>query len=233
MVRDAVLEVVKRRALRVLHKTPEGEAVLLGVYLAGEEQAESAVLLDAVVESAPLWLARSMERHRADEQRHAGLFRARLVAIGAEPTAPALDPVSAWKLRRLRALGPRFSHKFRAGISVPLLAVAWRMEVMGVRVFARHVEVLEARGGQDATLSLLRNVLADERRHEASAKHSLDRLLGEDEGDRFQALVREVDAIERSFGITGAFLLLAMGGWLWLKTATRSFISRSPTPAGT
>src|SRR6185295_5211263 len=64
--------------------------------------------------------------------------------LGAAPAgSPGLDPVSRRKLRALHALVTRFGPRFAAGPVVPALAVAWRMEEMGVRVFARHVEVLE------------------------------------------------------------------------------------------
>src|SRR6185436_13376202 len=146
-LRNAALEAIKRPAIRALHGSRRGEATILRVYLEGEEHAEQAVLLDPITETAPEWLRRWMKNHRADEARHASMLRARIVALTGKPDVVTgrMDPVSRWKLRRIERLARASAHRFENGLLVPLLAVAWRMEAMGVRVFKRHVEVLEAR----------------------------------------------------------------------------------------
>src|SRR5690348_6263402 len=118
--RDLCLESIKRPAIRALHTTRRGEAALLRIYLMGEEHAEEAVLVDAIAEDAPPWLSRWLEKQRADEARHAGMFRQRLRALtGSEPrAAQKIDPVSRWKLGRLRRLANRYASRFRYGLLV-------------------------------------------------------------------------------------------------------------------
>jgi uncharacterized ferritin-like protein (DUF455 family) len=123
--------------------------------------------------------------------------------------------------------------RFQAGILVPLLAIAWRMEAMGVKVFTRHVEVLERRGKQTPTLAMLRRILRDERGHVAACEHALRRLVTAPEWNDLQSLVFKIDRLERAFGVLGAVLLLTLGVALWLTQPFASSISHSPTPAGT
>ena len=116
---------------------------------------------------------------------------------------------------------------------MPALAVAWRMEVMGVRVFARHVDVLEARAPTRRCCPCCGRCSRDERRHARACRASLDRLLADGERPALSALVARIDRIERRLGVAGAVVLLAWGGWLWLRDTLASFISRSPTDAVT
>ena len=211
--RDLCLETIKRPAIRALHATRRGEAALLGIYLMGEEHAEEAVLLDAIALDAPPWLSRWLEKQRADEARHARMFRERLRALtGAEPrSAATIDPVSRWKLDRLRKLASQFASRFRHGLLVPLLAIAWRMEQMGVRVFTRHIDVLDVPGADHPTLTLLRKVVTDEKGHVAAVERALTRLTTAPEWNDLQLLVLKIDRIERAFGVLGAVILLGLG----------------------
>jgi hypothetical protein len=228
-LRDAVLERVKRPALRVLHASPAGEAAILRVYLEGEEHAERAVLLDTERLAAPDWLARWLVKHRADEARHAEMLKARIAELTGKPAMATgkMDPVSRWKMRRLEAIARRAAPRFRHGLLVPLLATAWRMERMGVRVFARHVEVLE--GKETPTLPMLRKILRDEKKHVAACEWALARLVSSQEWNDLQRLVLQIDRVERAFGVLGAVILFTMGALLWLGSST----SRSLTPAAT
>ncbi|HEY5451016.1 MAG TPA: hypothetical protein VIQ54_19815, partial [Polyangia bacterium] len=76
--RDALLEATKRPALRLLHRTRDGEALLVRLYLEAERYAERAAPWEPLLANAPRWLAAWLDRHRADERRHAELFAARL-----------------------------------------------------------------------------------------------------------------------------------------------------------
>jgi len=234
-VRDTLLETVKRPAIVALSATPRGEAAILRVYLKGEEQAEQAAFLDPATDAAPIWLKKWMANHRADEMRHAAMLRERLVELTGrtELATGHLDPVSRWKLGRLERLARDHAGQFRAGILVPLLTIAWRMEAMGVRVFARHVDVLERRGKDTPTLALLRRILRDERGHVAACQHALRRLVSAPEWNDLQSLVLKIDRLERAFGVLGAVLLLSMGVVLWLAQPFASSTSHSPTHAGT
>ena len=102
-----------------------------------------------------------------------------------------------------------------------------------MRVFARHVDVLERTLPDAALLPVLRAVLADERRHARACRAALDRLLADGEQPELCALVARIDRIERRLGVAGAVVLLVWGGWLWLHDRLASFTSRSPTDAVT
>jgi len=211
--RDRCLETVKRPAISTLHDSPRGEALLLRMYLEGEEQAEQAVLLDADRTAMPVWLGRWLEKHRSDEARHAAMLRARLRDVTGEDVEATghMDPVSRWKLQRLFRLASERASRFEHGLVVPLLAVAWRMERMAVRVFERHIDVLEKQQSKSPTLDLLRELLTDERRHAAVMHRALMRLTQAPELNELHVLVAKIDGIERAFGISGAVLMLTMG----------------------
>jgi len=231
-----MLEATKRPALRVLHLSRGGETALVRLYLEAERHAERAAPWQPMLVSAPRWLRRWLDRHRDEERRHAALFAERLRALGGDDGddgTRGFDVVSRGKLRALHRLIEASAPHFAAGPVVPALAVAWRMEVMGVRVFARHVDVLEQARPDAALLPVLRAVLADERRHARACRAALDRLVTDGERPALCALVTRIDGIERRLGVAGAVLLLVWGGWLWLHDRLASFISPSPTDAVT
>src|SRR5262249_29740674 len=153
--------------------------------------------------SAPPWLAAWLERHRMEEQRHARLFAERLRTLTgdagdiADDTGGGFDVISRGKLRALHRLVRAFAPEFRAGAVGPALAAAWRMEEMGVRVFARHVEVLAQARPDAPLLPVLCRVLADERRHARACRRSLDRLVPREEQMVLALLVNHIDRIER------------------------------------
>ena len=208
-----LLEQVKRPAIRLLHRTRAGEAVLVRVYLEAEEHAEHAVWLDALIPTAPPWLQRWLAAHRAEEARHAEMFRTHLHALTGESVqaSGALDPVSRWKLRRLVRLVHRSGNQFEQGTLVPALAVAGLLEEMGVRVFERHVEVLRESLPDAPLLPLLERALADERRHAAACRRSVERLTTPAECRALALLLARAERIERQLGVTGAVLLWGIG----------------------
>jgi len=227
--RDRVLEATKRPALRLLHRTREGEAVLVRLYLEAERHAEEAAPWEPMLASAPRWLAAWLDRHRADERRHAELFAQRLrLLTGEDGDAPdGFDAISRRKLAALHRLVVRHAPAFQAGALVPALAIAWRMEEMGVRVFARHVEVLADAHPRAPLLPLLQSVLDDERRHARAARRCVERLVSSNTEEAALALlVTDVDRIERRLGVLGAVVLWTWGGWLWMRARLASFTSR-------
>jgi hypothetical protein len=225
--RDRLLEATKRPALRLLHRTRAGEALLVRLYLEAERHAEQAAPWEPMLASAPRWLAAWLDHHRADERRHAELFADRLRALtgGSEDARDGFDPISRRKLAALHRLVLRHSSAFSAGALVPALAIAWRMEEMGVRVFERHVEVLADVLPDAPLLPVLRGVLDDERRHARAAHRCVDRLVAPHEQAALARLVRRIDALERRLGVAGALLLLSMGGVLWMRAKLASSIS--------
>jgi rubrerythrin len=225
--RDKLLEATKRPALRLLHRTREGEALLVRLYLEAERHAERAAPWEPMLESAPRWLANWLDHHRAEERRHAQLFAQRLNALTgeAESEPGGFDAISRRKLRDLHRLVRGFSPEFTAGALVPALAIAWRMEEMGARVFARHVDVLAVDRPDAPLLPALRQVLADERRHARACRRSLDRLVCAHERATLATLVDRIDRVERRLGVAGAMWLLSWGGLLWMRAKLVSFIS--------
>lgn len=204
------------------------------LYLEAERHAERAAPWEPMLANAPRWLAAWLDRHRAEERRHAALFAGRLRALTAETDgshdagdAPSgFDAVSRRKLAALHRLVVAAAPAFGAGALVPALAIAWRMEEMGVRVFARHVDVLACDRPDAPLLAVLQVVLADERRHARACRRSVERLVNDRERPALAALVERIDRIERRLGVLGALLLLTSGGLLWMRAKLRRTATR-------
>jgi len=226
--RDWFLEATKRPALRLLHRTRDGEALLVRLYLEAERHAEQAAPWEPMLASAPRWLAAWLDHHRADERRHAELFAHRLRQLTGEDDEArgGFDAISRRKLAALHELVVRSGPAFAAGPLVPALAIAWRMEEMGVRVFARHVEVLADARPEAPLLPLLQGVLDDERRHARAARRCVERLVTDHESAALALLVDQIDRIERRLGVAGAVVLWTWGGLLWMRAKLASFTSR-------
>ena len=199
------VDAIKTHALRLALRSPRAQAQVLTEYLWVEEGAESTALDRSRSVEPPAWLAKLIAAHLADERRHAGLLRARLAELGtASPReAPAIAHAKLWWIQR--ACAP-FLDAFAAGPIVVLLAVAARFEATGVRVFARHLAVLDP----DATDAvMLREILADEKRHAKSCAAAAKRMVRADEQGTFEALSARIAEIDRSFGVT-----LAVTHWV-------------------
>jgi rubrerythrin len=232
--RDWLLEATKRPALLLLHRSAAGEALIVRLYCEAEQHAEAAAPWDPWLAAGPGWLQAWLTQHRAEERRHADLFAQHLAALGqTRPEARGLDWLSRRKLRDLHRLVRRWGPRFSAGSVVAALAVAWRMEQMGVRVFSRHVEVLQRSLPRAALLPLLEGVRADERRHARACGSAIRRLVREGERADLERLLVRIDRIERRAGVLGAIALLACGGLLWIQKKLASFTSPSPTGAAT
>lgn len=204
---------IKRHALMMAAGSPRAEVQVLQEYLWSEESAESDALrrtLDAA--APPVWLARLIDRQLADERRHAELLRGRLAALGA-PAArppPAIARAKLWWIER--ACAP-YRAAFAAGPIVVFLAVAAQLEATGVRVFGRHLGVLEGRergaAAADPTAAVVRAILADEKRHARSCAAALERLVTDEERGALGELRGRIAAVDRAFGVT-----IALGYWL-------------------
>lgn len=234
-LQSAAVHQIKRAAVAQLHHSIEGEALLLRVYLAGEEYAENDALLGRLKALGPSWLSEGMERHLADERRHAALLRARMAELGVDPETRlpgGVDGLEARKLRRLRALVTNRARDFEAGERIPLLAVASRMEAMSVRIFSRHLTVLEAweraNGTPHPTAELLRCVVQDELRHVRGCEKAIERLVKPRELEALGQLNSAIEAIERSGATTGAVALWTVGVALRLRQAGAQRFSFRP-----
>lgn len=209
--RASAVDRIKRKALEQLHRSTGGEALLLRMYLVGEEATECALLEDWTQE-APLRLQQQIESHLADERQHARAFASALGARGhAVPQAPGQtqpDRLSQSKIAKWRKLSQRYAPQFAHGLLVPAYATGLCAEQMAQRVLSRHCDVI---GAQHAMYPLLSRVLGDERRHVQLCQQTLRTLVQPSEMPALARMLAEVRAIDASFGISGALAMYAAG----------------------
>jgi hypothetical protein len=219
-VQRVAVDTIKAHALRLAQGSRRAEVYILTEYLWGEEGPEQAMLSRTGDGEPPAWLAKLIAAQLADEHRHAEMFRDRIGALGATPReAPALVRAKLWWLDRACAA---YYAKFAAGPIVVMLAAAARFEATGVRLFARHIGVLEAIGGDAGMLQMLRSIVSDERRHARSCAAAAKRLVRPSEQADFASLGERIATIDRAFGIT-----LALRYWLLLAAlATRDRVAK-------
>ncbi|CAN5837093.1 hypothetical protein BH11MYX3_BH11MYX3_13020 [soil metagenome] len=202
---------IKRHALTMSLASPRAQAAILTEYLWGEEGAESSALQKTAAAAAPPWLGKLVTRQLADEQRHAALLRGRLTELGAQGRPPpALARAKLWWLER--ACAP-YTSSFAAGPIVIMLAVAAQLEATGVRVFGRHLAVLEQHAAADPLAEILGSILADEERHARSCAAALDKLVVPSERAVLEELRERIASVDRSFGVT-----IAVGYWVLIAT---------------
>jgi hypothetical protein len=206
---------IKRHALTMALGSPRAEAHILQEYLWAEEGGESEAFKRTIGEAASVgWVDKLLTRQLADERRHAELLRARLAGLGAPvdrvPPALALARAKLWWIER--ACAP-YEHAFAAGPIVRMLAVIAQLEATGVRIFGRHLAVLEERerasAAVDPTAEVVRAILADEQRHARSCAAALERLVRDEERPRLAELRERIAASDRAFGVT-----VSLGFWL-------------------
>ncbi|MGC5702613.1 hypothetical protein J4P02_20630 [Pseudomonas sp. NFXW11] len=201
---------IKRAALRRLHHSPRGERLLLRVYLAGEDATERTLLEDLLPQS-PAWLERQVQQHLADEQRHVTLFAEALQGLG-DDGANRLQPdwLSRRKIRRWQRLAHQYAAHFEQGLLVPAYATGLCAEQMAQRVLSRHCAVI---GAEHGWYPLLSRVLADEKAHVRLCQNTLRRLVAPHETVHLARLLKEIRAVDASFGVSGA-LAMYLAGWL-------------------
>ena len=198
---------IKRHALVMSLASPRAQARILTEYLWTEEGVEITALHDTRGPATPAWVDKLVARQLADERRHAAILRERLDDMGATyRPPPQLMKVKLWWLERVIA---PYLDRFEAGRIVVLLAIAAQLEATGVRMFGRHLAVLEAHAANDPTTATLRSILADERRHAKSCAAARDRLVQPHEQAMLDELCEKIAAVDRAFGVT-----LAVAFWL-------------------
>ncbi|MDX2086558.1 MAG: ferritin-like domain-containing protein [Kofleriaceae bacterium] len=192
---------IKRHALRMSVASRRAQAHILTEYLWSEEGAETAALHRTSDAAPPAWVEKLVANQLADEQRHAALVRERLLALGApiDRHPPRLVRAKLWWIERATA---RYMHAFAAGPAVVLLAIAAQLEGTAVRMFSRHLAVLEERRPSDPITTMLRTIVADEQRHAKSCATAVDRLVRDDERAALESLRETIARIDRSFGVT-------------------------------
>jgi len=201
--------------------SPRAQARILTEYLWSEEGVELGALHDTRTPSTPAWVEKLVTRQLADERRHASILRARLDDMGAtyRPPPSLMKVKLAWLERTVRP----YLNAFAEGPIVVLLAVAAQLEATGVRVFGRHLGVLEeherASGASHPTAEVVRAILADEQRHAKSCAAALERLVLDEERAALAALRERIAAVDRAFGVT-----IALG--FWVLTAAHALRDR-------
>jgi len=192
---------IKRHALLMSLDSPRAQAHILTEYLWSEEGAETAALHRTTSAATPPWVDKLAANQLADEQRHAALLRERLVMLGArtDRTPPGLMRAKLWWVERATA---PYMNAFEAGPVVVLLAIAAQLEGTGVRMFGRHLDVLELHRADDPTTAVLRQILSDEKRHAKSCAAAVERLVRDDERPMLDELRDRIAMIDRAFGVT-------------------------------
>ena len=201
---------IKRAALRHLHASAAGERLLLRIYLIGEESSEIALRSD-LLGQPPDWLARQMEKHLADERRHAALFAAELTARGGVAPVPLSarpDVLTLRKIAQWRAIADRYSGSFSAGHLIPAFAIGLCNEQTFTRVLRRHCGLI---GEAHPLYPLLAAVLSDEERHVRLCQHTLTTLVLPSEHAQLAALLDESRAVDRGWGVSGALIMYLAG----------------------
>lgn len=201
---------IKRAALRQLHASMAGERLLLRIYLIGEESSEIALQSD-LLGKPPGWLTRQLEQHLADERQHASLFAAALTARGGmAPMSMSARPdiITQRKIAQWRALAHRYGTTFAAGHLVAAFAIGLCAEQTFARVLRRHCALI---GTGHLLYPLLASVLRDEYRHVRLCQHTLARLVLPSEHGHLAALLDEIRAIDRAWGVSGALVMYLAG----------------------
>ena len=188
--------------------SPRAQARILTEYLWSEEGVEITALHDTRGPATPAWVDKLVARQLADERRHAAILRERLDDMGATyRPPPQLMKVKLWWLERVIA---PYLDRFEAGRIVVLLAIAAQLEATGVRMFGRHLAVLEAHAATDPTTATIRSILADERRHARGCESALDRLVTAEERPALDELEDRIARIDRAFGVTSSLAVWAI-----------------------
>ena len=192
---------IKRHALRLSLDSPRAQAHILTEYLWSEEGAETAALHRTRSANTPEWVDRLTANQLADELRHAALLRDRLIELGArtDRVPPGLIRLKLWWLERVTE---PYMNAFEQGPTVVLLAIAAQLEGTGVRMFGRHLAVLEQYRADDPTTEVLRQILSDEKRHAKSCTIAVERLVRDDERRTLDELRDKIADVDRAFGVT-------------------------------
>lgn len=199
---------IKRAAIQQLHRTKKGELLLLKIYLIGEESTEQ-TLQQELVSDPPKWLDKLVAQHLHEEQVHVELFANEMRQLGVEvKTGQPPDRISARKIEKWRQLALQYAPAFKHDVLVPAYAIGMCAEQMAQRVLTRHKEAI---GTQHALYPLLCRVLKDEEHHVRMCAYVLQRTVYPQESGKLYELLDKVRQIDRSWGVTGAMGMYAMG----------------------
>lgn len=188
-----LLELLNRRYLKQLFRTPEGRAHVLAQAADGESSGESAIFDRLLARVDDPELHRVIARHREDELRHERLFRERLAAQGAP-----------WSLPEELRLVPRIDREAGGVLDRPIrtdfdvmqaycfLQALEERAVFSFGLFIEAMNLYDEKSG-----AVFAQVLEDEKRHLKYCVAVARRYAND--GERMPVLQRMREAEARAF----------------------------------
>jgi rubrerythrin len=219
---------INRSFLRSLVSHPAGRAQLLSLMVAAEEGDEAGVFDQLVRKADDPELEKLVRRHKEDEARHAGMYRACLARNGLEPQ-PVPDA-----LMIIRQVGREAGGAFAAGVDAGSAhGIVTREDVMNTYALLLAIEergvqrfpLIGAefrRIGDHETADTFDRVTEDERRHTLYCR-AIGRRYAPDDATWERAVAKYRAVEERAFKRVGfATMLYALRkGLAWPRTLGR------------
>lgn len=198
-------EFLRRVFFRCLVATEEGRAFVLSLMIDAEEGDEAGVFDRLVALAGDESMARAVAAHKADEARHAALFRGCLERLGLREVRDFPDSLRVIRVMAESA-GGVFALRDASSLRTPedvmnTYALLLAIEERGVEQFPR-IGAEFRRIGDDATARVFEQVARDERGHARSCE-LLGRRHAPDDAAFRDACMRFRRAERRAFGRVG------------------------------
>jgi hypothetical protein len=207
-----LVDKIKRIALANFHRSKWGEVLILKLYLKSEELAASNgyFSLDEILTNSPDWLQIEMRRHEKEEQGHVRALENRISSMAAVERNIPLYFLSNSKIKKFHLLAKEYENKFASGLIVPALVVGLILENLGVRIFKRHMRVLQRIDSKSPTYLLLASLIKDEKRHMQGFLKSLRKLIQPNEFQDYRALRKRALSLDQKGGLRSAIGMLVL-----------------------
>lgn len=212
-----VMQQIKRHALLQLHKSRQGELFLLNMYYLAETVTVASLAKGMHSPKLPDWLEPQQQQHLQEEAEHVTLLADAIQHYGGTLPASKLDWLSQHKNQQWHQCAQRYRSHFANDILVPAYAIGLCAEQMAMRVLQRHCQTI---GPNHPMHALLQRICQDEESHVYFCAHTLLDLTTEQEYPQLQQLLREIRAIDRSWGIATALAQYAIA---WKCTLQAKF----------
>ncbi len=201
-----LVDKIKSIALTNFHRSRGGEVLVLKLYLKSEELAASNgyFSLDEILTNTPEWLQIEMRRHEKEEQGHVRILENRINSMAAAERNIPLYFLSNSKIKKFHLLAKEYETKFASGLIVPALVVGLILENLGVRIFKRHMRVLQKIDSKSTTYSLLASLIKDEKRHMRGFLKSLRKLIKPNEFQDYRELRKRALLLDQKGGLRSA-----------------------------
>lgn len=202
------VDAIKCRALRLLHKSRQGELLLLRLYFLAEGAAVSGITNDVRPLPMPEWMVPVNIQHMQEEGQHIKLFSEAITARGGQvPKDRSLDWLSRRKVGKWLAIAQHYRSQFAWDKLVPACAVVMCAEQMAMRILERHCRAIAP---QHPLYALLSRVWSEETQHVNTFAEVLNKLVRPEEQADFCAMLAEIRRVERAWSLTTAAGLYAM-----------------------